>query len=100
MTALSNAEAEELGLPKSLRGMVVDDVAPGPGVDVGFQAGDVIIAVNGVSTPTVTEFKEATERAVGAVVDVVRFGHHIYISVPPPGAVQQPGGQKPPVSAM
>ena len=44
----------------------------------------VIIAVNGKSTATVADFKDATEGAVGALVDVIRFGRHQYISVSPP----------------
>lgn len=88
---LSPAEAEEFGIPDNVRGMIVDAVAPGQGVDVGFQPGDVIIAINGKPTPTVKTFKDATERAPGAVVDVIRFGHHIYLSVPPPnGMTGQP----------
>lgn len=83
---LSRREAEELGLKDGLRGMVVDDVAAGLGVDAGFLAGDVITAVNGRQTATVGAFKDATEGAVGALVDVVRAGRHIYIAVPPPGA--------------
>lgn len=89
---LTPAEAEELGLPQGLSGMVVDAVAAGAGVDAGFLVGDVIVAINGKKTSTVKSFKEATEGAVGAVVDVVRFGRHIYISVPPPGGVGG-GGQ-------
>ena len=94
---LSRDEARELGLSSNLRGMVVDDVAAGRGVDAGFQVGDVIIAVNGKKTPTVMDFRDATEEAVGAVVDVVRLGRHVYLSVPPPGGVQEFGRQKPPV---
>lgn len=92
---LTPAEAEELGLPDNLRGMVVDGLAAGTGVDAGFQMGDVIVAVNGRSTPKIGDFKDATEGAVGAVVDVIRFGRHIYISVPPPGGAQGFGNQKP-----
>ena len=83
---LSRAEAKEFGLPASVHGMLVDGVAQGRGVDAGFLAGDVIVAVNGKATPDVTAFKEATEGAAGAVVDVMRGPHHLYISVPPPGA--------------
>jgi len=88
---LTAAEAEELGLPRSVRGMVVDGVAAGPGTDAGFQAGDVITAINGQATPNVGAFQEATEGAVGAVVDVIRYRRHLYISIPPPG--QNPAGQ-------
>ncbi len=94
---ISRAEARELGLPGDLRGMVVDGVVAGTGVDAGFLMGDVIVAVNGRQTPNVKAFQEATEGAVGAVVDAIRFGRHIYISVPPPGGTQDIGNQQPPV---
>jgi S1-C subfamily serine protease len=95
---MTPAEAEELGLPAGLSGMVVDGVAAGRGVDAGFQMGDVIVAVNGKATTTVADFKEATEGAVGALVDAVRFGRHIYLSVPPPGGGA--GGQQPPIQQV
>ncbi len=94
---LTKAEAEELGIKGGVRGMVVDGVIAGTGVDAGFMPGDVIIAVNGKPTPTVRTFKEATEEAVGAVVDVVRSGRHLYITVPPPGGNQAAKGQSPPL---
>jgi S1-C subfamily serine protease len=97
---LSAAEAQELGLPATLRGMMVDGVAVGQGIDAGFLVGDVIVAVNGRSTRTVADFEEATEQAVGAVVDVVRYGHHVYLSVPPPGAMGPAGTKNPQVQAM
>jgi S1-C subfamily serine protease len=86
ISPLSAAEAAELGLADGTRGMVVEGVAPGPGVEAGFQVGDVIIAVNGRPTPSVTKFQEATDKAAGALVDAVRFGRHVYISVPAPNA--------------
>jgi serine protease Do len=94
---LSPMEAEEFGVPDKVRGMIVDAVAPGRGIDAGFQPGDVVVAVNGMPTPTVGDFKDATEGAPGALVDVIRFGHHIYISVPPPGGMMGPSSQKPSV---
>jgi S1-C subfamily serine protease len=94
---LSPAEAQELGLADGLRGMVVDGVAPGPGVEAGFLAGDVVVAVNGRPTPTISKFKEATEGAVGALVDVVRYGRHIYISVPAPDVAAAGNGKTAPV---
>ena len=96
---LSRAEAEELGLPEGLRGMVVDDVAAGVGVDAGFLAGDVITAINGKPTATVGQFKDASENNVGALVDVVRSGRHIYIAVPPPGSVRA-GNVKPKIQQV
>jgi S1-C subfamily serine protease len=82
---LTPAEAEDLGIDEDVRGMLVDDVAAGRGVDAGLAAGDVILAINGKLTRTTDEFKQATAEAPGALLDVLRGGRHIYISVPPPG---------------
>jgi len=47
---LSPAVAEELRLPFDLKGVVVAEVAPGsPASRVGFQKGDVVVEVNGVT---------------------------------------------------
>jgi S1-C subfamily serine protease len=82
---LSAAERRELRLPANLQGILVDGIAQGPGVDAGIQVGDVIVAINGKSTKNIAAFQEATEGALGAVIDIVRAGRHQYISVPPPG---------------
>jgi len=82
---LDPAEAQELDLGPAVRGMVVDDVAAGRGVDAGLAAGDVIVAVNGQPTRSLTEFKQATQEAVGALIEVLRGGLHLYITVAPPG---------------
>ena len=94
------AEAKELGLQGNVRGMVVDGIVAGAGVDAGFRIGDVIIAINGKQTTTTKEFQEATENAPGAVVDVIRYGHHIYISVPPPAVVPANGNPKMPLKQV
>jgi S1-C subfamily serine protease len=94
---LDPAEAKELGLPAGVHGMVVDGVAAGLGVDVGFQIGDVILAVNGKSIQNVADFQKATEEAVGALADVLRYGRHIYLSVPPPGSLPGQADNKPAV---
>lgn len=91
---LTPAEVQELGLPQGTTGMLVDAVAPGLGVDAGFKPGDVIVGVNGKATPTIRAFKEATEGAVGALVDVIRFGRHVYVSVSPPGNLAANNNQK------
>jgi len=47
---LSPAVAEELRLPYELKGVVLADVAPGsPASRVGFQKGDLVLEVNGVT---------------------------------------------------
>ncbi|MGK5083012.1 PDZ domain-containing protein [Bdellovibrionota bacterium FG-1] len=78
-------EAKELGLPSGTKGMAVDGVSIGVGLDAGFQAGDIIIAINGMPTRTLREFKDATEGAQGALVDVWRAGRHRFVTVAAPG---------------
>jgi S1-C subfamily serine protease/predicted Fe-Mo cluster-binding NifX family protein len=86
---LSARDATEMGLPAGTRGILVEDVESPPATMVGFQTGDVITAINGVSTPDMKQFVEVTENLPGAVVDVIRGRGHIFISVPPPGYTQQ-----------
>jgi len=81
---LTRAEAEELGIDGNLGGVVVDTIGAGAGADAGFQIGDVIIAVNGTATPDIASFEKAADEAIGALADVIRFGRHLYVSVPPP----------------
>jgi hypothetical protein len=82
---LSPKEAAEADVGEAVRGMLVDDVADGRGVDAGIITGDVILAVNGKPTRSIAELKEATRDAAGALVDILRRGRHLYVSVPPPG---------------
>ena len=82
---LSPREAREANLGPGVQGMLVDDVADGRGVDAGITTGDVIVAVNGKSTRSIAELKAATRDAAGALVDILRRGRHLYVSVPPPG---------------
>ncbi|HEY3359019.1 MAG TPA: PDZ domain-containing protein [Polyangia bacterium] len=85
IVALSPAAAKEANAGPGVRGMLVDDVADGRGKDAGLVAGDVILAVNGKATRSIAELKEATKDAAGALVDILRNGRHLYVSIPPPG---------------
>jgi len=82
---LNPIEAREANLGPGTRGMLVDDVADGRGVEAGITTGDVIVAVNGKATRSIAEFKAATRDAAGALVDLLRRGRHLYVTVPPPG---------------
>lgn len=86
---LDPVEAKELGLPSGSKGMVVDAVSAGPGFDAGFLIGDIIVSINGMPTTTLKEFKDATEAATGAMVDVIRSGRHRYVTVASPGFDKQ-----------
>ncbi len=70
MANLSPALADELGLDPFLRGVVVMQIRRGSHAHrAGFQPGDVIAAVNGLTTPTVGEVNDA----LGAAVDLWRI---------------------------
>ncbi|HUV49761.1 MAG TPA: PDZ domain-containing protein [Anaerolineae bacterium] len=89
VTELSVNDAADLGMPTGTRGVLVNDVESPPATMVGFQTGDVISAVNGMPTPDMKGFVEATRNQSSAVVDVIRGNVHLFISVPPPGFTQQ-----------
>jgi S1-C subfamily serine protease/predicted Fe-Mo cluster-binding NifX family protein len=89
VTELSAGDASALGLQAGTRGILVNDVESPPATMVGFQTGDVIVAVNGHPTPDMKQFETATRRQSGAVVDVIRGNRHLLMSVPPPGFTQQ-----------
>jgi predicted Fe-Mo cluster-binding NifX family protein len=78
-----------LGLAAGTRGILVNDVESPPATVVGFQTGDVIVAVNGHPTPDMKQFVAASKKQSGAVVDVIRGNKHLFMSVPPPGFTQQ-----------
>ncbi|HIJ19424.1 MAG TPA: PDZ domain-containing protein [Deltaproteobacteria bacterium] len=89
VTELSAGDASGLGLPAGTTGILVNDVESPPATMVGFQTGDVIVAVNGQPTLDMKQFETATKEQSGAVVDVIRGNKHLFISVPPPGFTQQ-----------
>ena len=89
VTELSAGNVSALGLPAGTRGILVNDVESPPASMVGFQTGDVIVAVNGTPTADMKQFESATKQQSGAVVDVIRGNKHFFLSVPPPGFTQQ-----------
>lgn len=59
---MTPAKAEQLGL-KNIEGVYISRVTSGSGAeDAGLQRGDVIISINGVSTPTLPEMQEQIGR--------------------------------------
>ncbi len=89
VTEASANDVAALGLPAATRGILVNDVEGPPATMVGFETGDVIVAVNGNPTPDMKQFVAATKKQSGAVVDVIRGNRHLFMSVPPPGFTQQ-----------
>lgn len=89
VSELSPNDVKSFGLPAGTTGVLVVDVEGPPASMVGFQANDVITAVNGTPTPDMKRFAAATQKQTGAVVDVVRGEKHLFVSVPPPGFTQQ-----------
>ncbi|MBF0226390.1 MAG: PDZ domain-containing protein [Desulfobacterales bacterium] len=89
VTELLPEDASALGLPPSTKGILVNDVESPPATMIGFQTGDVIIAINSIPTPDMKGFVKATEKQSSAVVDLLRGNRHIFMSVPPPGYTQQ-----------
>ncbi|MBF0396299.1 MAG: PDZ domain-containing protein [Desulfobacterales bacterium] len=89
VTELLPEDASAFGLPPSTKGVLVNDVESPPATMIGFQTGDVIIAINNIPTPDMKGFVKATENQSSAVVDVLRGNRHIFMSVPPPGYTQQ-----------
>ncbi|MBF0492784.1 MAG: PDZ domain-containing protein [Deltaproteobacteria bacterium] len=87
-------EAKELGLPPETRGIAVDGISIGPAFNAGFQVGDIIMAINGMPTASLRQFKDATEGAKGAMVDVWRGGRHRFVTIASPGLDRQ-GNQLP-----
>ncbi|NVL90050.1 MAG: PDZ domain-containing protein [Desulfobacterales bacterium] len=89
VTEASANDVAALGLPAGTRGILVNDVESPPATMVGFQTGDVIMAVNGSPTPDMKQFVAASKKQSGAVVDIIRGNKHLFISVPPPGFTLQ-----------
>ncbi len=86
---LSANGAADMGLPPGTRGILVNDVESPPATMVGFQTGDVIVGVNGLTTPDMKHFEDATKMQTQAVVDVIRGNKHMFISVPRSGYTVQ-----------
>ncbi|MBF0314641.1 MAG: PDZ domain-containing protein [Oligoflexia bacterium] len=81
---MNPAEAQEMGLPENSKGMVVAALNRPPATKIGIMVGDVIIGINGKAITGLQAFTDATSDASGALLDVLRDGKHLYISVPAP----------------
>jgi serine protease Do len=89
VSELMPKDAADFGFPAGTSGVLVNDVEGPPALDVGFQTGDLIIAINSTPTPTMRDFVKGSRQQNGAVVDVMRGNRHLFITVPPPGFSQQ-----------
>jgi serine protease Do len=64
--SLNESVSRQLGLPPSLRGVVITDVLPGsPAAEAGLTPGDVVLDVNGKQVRTAEEFVEIVKGAAG-----------------------------------
>jgi len=86
---LSGDLAENLGLDRNLKGVVVTQVDPGgPAADAGLRRGDVILEVNRQPVKDVEAYRKAV-KAVGkgkSVLFLVRRGDNtIFLAVKPSG---------------
>ena len=89
VSELRPKDAQDFGFPVGTCGILVTDVEGPPALDVGFQAGDLILAINSTPTLTIRDFERGSRQLNGAVVDVMRGNRHLFVTVPPPGYTQQ-----------
>ena len=89
VTELDPIDGAAFGLPSGTKGILVNDVESPPALTLGFQTGDLIVAINGTDTPDMKTFLNASKHLNSAVVDVIRGNKHLFISVPPPGYTRQ-----------
>ncbi|MBF0301283.1 MAG: PDZ domain-containing protein, partial [Oligoflexia bacterium] len=68
---MSPAEAQEMNLPDSTAGMVVNAVNNGPAAKTGILIGDIIIGINGKPITGLQAFNAATNDASGALLDII-----------------------------
>ena len=87
LAPLNKTEAKEMGVPAGQKGMVVETVGSGIGSKAGMKASDVITSINGEPVNSLNDFMDATENANGAVIDILRAGKHLYITVEAPTAL-------------
>ena len=89
MQTLTGDLAENLGLDRSLKGVVVTQVEPsGPASEAGLRRGDVILEVNRQVVKDVDAYRKATKAAGKgkSVLFLVRRGDNtIFLAVKPTG---------------
>ncbi len=82
--ALTQALAEEHGLPADEKGVVIVELDPSGQASRGLAVGDGLRAINQMPTRTLDEFKSASRKARledGIVFDVNRQGREIYVTL-------------------
>ena len=74
--------AQQYGIPGGTQGLVVAE-AEVPAAAVGIEAGDVIVAVDGIPTPQMTAFFQATKNGIATegVVDFIRKGQSMRVNL-------------------
>lgn len=88
VTPLTPALADQVGLPRDARGVVVTGVDPdGPGARAGLAEGDVITRANGQEVRDVEALRGALAQRTDrpAVLQVLREGRSVFVAVPPRG---------------
>jgi Do/DeqQ family serine protease len=88
VTPLTPALADQLGLPRDARGVVVTGVdAEGPGARAGLAEGDLITRANGQDVRDVEGLRGALAQRTDrpAVLQVQRDGRSVFVAVPPQG---------------
>ncbi len=86
VTPLTPDVARRAGLPKDLRGVLVQEVNPdGRAADAGIQAGDVIVEVNRQSVETVDELRSAVRKTTDkpTLLLVHRGDKELFVTVRP-----------------
>jgi serine protease Do len=74
--------ARQLGLPASLRGVVVTDIRPDtPAADAGLRRGDVIVEVNRRSVSSLAEFEGAAAGKQSLLLLVRRGENTVYVAI-------------------
>jgi serine protease Do len=84
VTPLTPGLANQLGLPSSVKGVVVSEVDPmGVAAEAGFNGGDVIEQVNHTPVRTAAELQSALDSAGDrpALVLVNRHGNRIFLTL-------------------
>ncbi len=82
---ITRVEAKDLGLSPGQSGMVIEAITKdSPGAKAGMRIEDVILSVNGKQIKGLQTFEASAGNAEGAVLDVLRGGRRLYVTIPPP----------------
>ena len=85
VSPLTPESASQLGAPKDLHGLVVEEVNPdGRAADAGIQPGDVIQEVNRRPVQSVAELRSAVQGASKPLLLLIsREGRNLFVTVKP-----------------